>query len=71
MEFFAGAVVLRLASKASAFPRREKFCESSRRNPAEQLYIRAFFGYFLSTWTPVPFMVKSDINCSIHLQVNT
>ena len=26
--------------------RREKFCESSRRNPAEQP-LRAFFGYFL------------------------
>jgi len=29
--------------------RREKFCESSRRNPAEQ-HIRAFFGYFLPPW---------------------
>ena len=29
--------------------RREKFCESSRRNPAEQ-HCRAFFGYFLPPW---------------------
>ena len=29
--------------------RREKFCESSRRNPAKQ-HCRAFFGYFLPPW---------------------
>ena len=29
--------------------RREKFCESSRRNPAKQPF-RAFFGYFLPPW---------------------
>ena len=29
--------------------RREKFCESSRRNPAEQ-QARALFGYFLPPW---------------------
>jgi len=38
--------------------RREKFCESSRRNPAEQPK-RAFFGYFLPPWA-------KSINNSTH-----
>ena len=45
-EFFAGALTNHSVSTPRKIQRREKFCESSRRNPAKQLR-RAFFGYFL------------------------
>ena len=45
-EFFAGALTNHSVSTPRKIQRREKFCESSRRNPAEQP-LRAFFGYFL------------------------
>ena len=48
-EFFAGVLTQPIGSTSYKNQRREKFCESSRRNPAKQHY-RAFFGYFLPPW---------------------
>ena len=46
---FRWSVDAPLGSTSYKNQRREKFCESSRRNPAKQPS-RAFFGYFLPPW---------------------
>ena len=46
---FRWSVDVPFGSTSCKNQRREKFCESSRRNPAKQS-LRAFFGYFLPPW---------------------